>query len=380
MQHLRVLLITAALAATACAGSTDTVTQAESATTQPTTSAATSSPPPTDPPSAESAVLETEPVSVEVSAGSVAIEVEVDLESEPIKGTFEVTNGAELLGCGSGSVIEYAGPRGITNELTCIDGTRQGTITLRWTVLDNADGPGELNGPWTVAGATGDFVGLTGEGLWSGDDDGEATALGSFPGEIEFGPIADAAPEDDEAKWERGLDGVVPVGTVRLPELGGIQFELDKEREILQQRRAYTILLIEDGFATRPDEVNLVAPTATSSGAPLTTIDELTTALTNDVGADLVPIGEVDTAIGLAHGFEYSVENYESLNFDVAFLKVGNGGWDSLATGQFWLLDTERGLFMVTAEAVTTGALLDEAIVTAQRVLETIEFADLGAA
>ena len=117
--------------------------------------------------------------------------------------------------------------------------------------------------------------------------------------------------------------------------------------------------------------------TATSSNERLTTIDALIAALTNDVGADLSPIGEITTSIGVAQGFDYSVENQESLDQEVAWLQVGEGGWAPFPFGEFWLLDTERGLFMVTAEAVGPGPLLDEAIVTVAQLLETIEFADL---
>ncbi len=184
--------------------------------------------------------------------------------------------------------------------------------------------------------------------------------------------------EDDAPTWEQGRDALLPVGTIRLPELGGIQFELDDERQVIQVGPAYTILLHEDDEGTRPAEVDMLAPTATSSGEPITTVDELVAALSGDVGANLSPIGEVTTVIGVARGFEYTIEDQESLDHDVAWLQIGDGGWGPYPFGEFWLIDTERGLFMVTAEAVDPGPLLDEAIVTAGRVLETIELADLG--
>jgi len=707
MRHIGALLIASALAATACSGGADTGTEAE--------------PPLTTEPSS---VTTAEPVAAAVflGEGPVTIETELDFESEPVSGKFEVPDGAELLGCGSGSVLEDGGPSGITNAFTCEDGTRTGTFTIEWKIIEGTEGPGEVNGPWAVSDATGDFAGLTGEGLWSGTVDG-STGRGSFPGVIEFGPLdtvaesaavsvesfladrlgdvrisddlgsvmvaiiepdgsvvhasrtpdADApaigpddlfrvgsitkvftsaltltlvedglvnldapagdyitriavpegvtvrhllghrsgianytneeffeqtgadhgrvwtpeevfavvadepaefepgadfsysntnyillgtlieevtgetyddalrsrilepiamtatylagaedgadvvvaysdfftgslapvtadytsvatgawsagalvsspadlhsfftalfggelfgdellgemttaqdgyglgiaidprglgedlyghdggiigfntmvihAPEsgrtgfwvatsdqvephpaiaalaplleadtldsaietasDNEApKWEQGRDALLPVGTIRLPELGGIQFELDTQRQVIQQGPAFTILLHEDDEGSQPAEVDLIEPTATGSGGPLATIEALITALTNDVGADLSPIGEVTTPIGVASGFEYTVENQDSLDPDVAWLQVGDGGWGPYSFGEFWLLDTERGLFMVTAEAVEPGPLLDEAIVTAGRLLETIEFADLDA-
>ncbi len=694
-----------ALAATACSSGTDSANEVEPTST-------------TEEPSAP--VTEPVPVTAETGGGPITIETELDFESGPPAGTFAVAEGAELLGCGSGSVVEDGGPEGITNTFTCEDGAREGTFIFQWQIIEGSEGPGDVNGPWRVLDATGEFSGLTGDGLWSGVVEGE-TGFGSFPGAIEFGPvdteaesangsvesfladrledvyfpddfggvmvaimepgapivhvsrapdadapaiepddlfrvgsiskvftsaltlslvedglvdldqpaadyitriavpegvsvrhllghrsgisnytneeffeqtgaddgriwtpeevfavIADepaefepgadfsysntnyillgtlieevtgeayhdalrarilepaamtdtyvdgvekgaevadaysgfftespalitadytavatgawsagalvstpadlhlfftalfdgelisdelleemtAAPEgyglgievnprelgdglyghggsimgfntmvihapetgrtgfwvatsdgvephsaivaaapllesetlesgidpgsdSDAPKWEQGRDALLPVGTIRLPELGGIQFELDEERQVIQEGPAFTILLHDDDEGSQPAEVDLIAPTATSSDEPLTTIEALMTALTDDVGAELSPIGEVTTSIGVARGFEYTVEDQDSLDRDVAWLQVGDGGWGPYPFGEFWLIDTERGLFMVTAEAIEKGPLLDDAIVTAARLLETIEFADL---
>ena len=178
-------------------------------------------------------------------------------------------------------------------------------------------------------------------------------------------------------EWEQGFNALVPAGTVRLPELGGIRFELEMERQIIQQGPAFTVILHDGDTATFPSEVNLVAPVATSADEPLTTIDQLISALEADVEVDMAPIGEVATSIGVARHFAYTGTGIEASDPDVAWLKVGDGGWAPYPYGELWLLDTERGLFMVTAEAFEPGPLLDEAIVTAVRLLETIEFADL---
>jgi D-alanyl-D-alanine carboxypeptidase len=175
MRNIPALLIATALAATACSGGTDTAAEAEPA---PTTEA--------------SALSTAGPVSLgaELGEGPITIETEIDWGTEPITGTFEVAGGTELLGCSSGSVVEDGGPDGITNEFTCEGGQREGTFTFQWKIIEGADGPGDVNGPWRVLDATGDFAGLTGEGLWSGTSD-EVNGFGSFPGEIEFGPVDD---------------------------------------------------------------------------------------------------------------------------------------------------------------------------------------------
>lgn len=127
-------------------------------------------------------VEEIEEVAVEPT---VAIDTTFDFESEQGVGTFEVSLGADELGCAVGSVLEDGGPGGITNAFTCEGGPGEGTFTIEWQIVDDVAGPGDVNGPWTVIEATGDFAGLTGEGVWSGTGD-EAAAYGSFPGVISF--------------------------------------------------------------------------------------------------------------------------------------------------------------------------------------------------
>ncbi len=122
----------------------------------------------------------------EAAAESVfAIETMFDLESEPGLGTFEVSLGADAMGCSAGSVLENGGTGGITNEFACEGGQREGTFTIEWQIVDDVAGPGDANGPWTVIETSGDFAGLSGEGIWSGTGD-DVAAYGSFPGVISF--------------------------------------------------------------------------------------------------------------------------------------------------------------------------------------------------
>lgn len=338
----------------------------------PTGSVAPTSEPATAPTTAAAAVM---PV-----AGPVTIETVIVPGVVQTTGTFEVVEGADLLGCSAGSLTQSDGPSGNTGVMTCEDGDREGTFSLRWRGLNSAEGPGDENGPWSVVASSGDFTGLNGEGLWSGTNDNE---IGSFAGTIEFGTET-KAPEpvvDDTPAWEQGINASVPAGTVRLPVSGGVQFELDAQREIVQLQNEYAVVVIAPAARGEAQaEVKLLAPAATSSGQPLTTIDELTAALTADFGATLVPIdGEIDTAIGVAQGLEYTI-NDDAPDSDIANLQVGETIWlPANGSGQLWLIDTERGLFMVTAEGLsgTSQERLDEAIVVSQRVLGTIEFIDL---
>ena len=122
--------------------------------------------------------------SAEAIAGpTIVIETVIDFDSGT--GTFEVTTGSDALGCSSGTVIETGGPGGIINELTCEEGGG-GTVTIQWQIDDRAAGPGDVNGPWSVIDATGDFAGALGEGLWSGTDAGP-TGRGTFDGVVDLG-------------------------------------------------------------------------------------------------------------------------------------------------------------------------------------------------
>jgi len=105
-------------------------------------------------------------------AGSVVIEGTVDLSSDLYIGTFEVTEGENLLGCSSGTFVDFpAGsvpptPGRIAKVFSCADGGT-GTFTANFQPLASVPGPGDRNGHWNFTGATGDFVGLHGQGDFS---------------------------------------------------------------------------------------------------------------------------------------------------------------------------------------------------------------------
>ncbi len=195
MYTVRALLLAIALAATACSSDSDTAIEVESP-----------SAPATDPvvesvaETAETESLaepaEAEPASAESGDGAITIEFEVDFAVEPIVGTFVVSEGADLLGCSSGSVEQVEGIPRITQAFTCENGDREGTFTFAWSVIPESEGPGDFNGPWEVLDAAGDFAGLTGDGLGSGAIEGE-TGILSFPGAVEFGPIGPASTDAD---------------------------------------------------------------------------------------------------------------------------------------------------------------------------------------
>jgi hypothetical protein len=99
--------------------------------------------------------------------GPVTIENQVDFSFRPVAGTFEVTEGADVLGCSSGTFVDSGSPNeGIQRVYTCESGSNEGSFTASFNFeaeeLEESD-----NGTWTVVEGSDDFVGLQGSGDWS---------------------------------------------------------------------------------------------------------------------------------------------------------------------------------------------------------------------
>ena len=102
----------------------------------------------------------------EPASGPVTIEATVTTPVPPIGGTFDVTEGADILGCTAGT-FEDMEPVGVdvNRVITCSD-PDAGTFTIAFDPGGYATGPGgDANGPWRVVDA-GDFAGLQGDGDW----------------------------------------------------------------------------------------------------------------------------------------------------------------------------------------------------------------------
>jgi hypothetical protein len=89
---------------------------------------------------------------------SVSISTQIDFSGEVPHGTFEVTEGADVLGCSSGTFVDNPTANGLHKEFTCDSGTKTGTFTAEFS---------PPSGPWKIVDATDDFSGLSGEGDFS---------------------------------------------------------------------------------------------------------------------------------------------------------------------------------------------------------------------
>jgi hypothetical protein len=117
------------------------------------------------------------------TASSVGITTDVDFGEEPFSGTFEVTEGADALGCATGTFVDATGDEEIEKTFTCTDGLREGTFTA---LITRPSEEGEQT-PWRVVDATADFAGLEGEGEFSVDEDDEdKTGVETLTGEVAY--------------------------------------------------------------------------------------------------------------------------------------------------------------------------------------------------
>ncbi len=185
---------------------------------------------------------------------------------------------------------------------------------------------------------------------------------------------------DESRPWEEGLENPVPAGVVRLPVFGGVQFELDQDSPVIELDDIYAGIRHEDDPQVVGPETGLAVVARTSSGDPIATTEDLVAALVDHVGVELTPIGNVVTAIGPAEGYNYTYDdaplNAAEANVLPHLVYNSNWIWGPAPLGRIWIVDTERGPFMVTARPDTQGDGLDEAITTLDRVLETIVLID----
>lgn len=125
--------------------------------------------------------------SAEPASGPVTIETEVDFTTRPVVGTFEVTEGADILGCSNGTFEDTPLDDGIYKELTCESGSKDGSFTAVFLPDPETPGPGDENGPWSISVGTGDFAGLRGEGDFSVVyEDDQPKGVETLTGDIEY--------------------------------------------------------------------------------------------------------------------------------------------------------------------------------------------------
>jgi hypothetical protein len=105
----------------------------------------------------------------ERASGPITIETSI-ATSQPFGGPFEVTEGADTLGCSNGTWEDARNDEpepelhSYSKLMTCSEGDT-GTFTINYVPGAYDTGiPGSSDGPWHIEDATADFAGLEGEG------------------------------------------------------------------------------------------------------------------------------------------------------------------------------------------------------------------------
>ena len=122
-------------------------------------------------------------------AAPVIIVAQVDFDERPVIGTFEVTDGADVLQCSSGT-FEDGRVNNATHLriFTCESGANEGTFTATFTINDVPTGADDT-GSWSVAEGSNDFVDLQGNGDWSEINTGDLPeSVATWTGDISYSP------------------------------------------------------------------------------------------------------------------------------------------------------------------------------------------------
>ncbi len=121
------------------------------------------------------------------TSGPVTIEAAADFSTRPVVGTFEVTEGADVLGCSNGTYEDTfdEATEDVSRLMTC-SGPNTGTFTIVFDPDGYDTGPGENNGPWRIVSGSADFADLRGEGDFWMTPDGPDTGVEEYTGDIEY--------------------------------------------------------------------------------------------------------------------------------------------------------------------------------------------------
>jgi hypothetical protein len=121
--------------------------------------------------------------------GPITIVGQVDFNVQPIVGTFEVAEGADVLQCSDGTFEdEFVSEGNIVRVFTCDSGSNEGTFTAAFTIAESEPGARFDDGTWSVVEGSNDFVGLQGSGEWSVvySDPDEPKGVDTWTGDINY--------------------------------------------------------------------------------------------------------------------------------------------------------------------------------------------------
>lgn len=249
-----------------------------------------------------------------------------------------------------------------------------GFVTSKWVDSTHFE-PGKRRTIWWVDGGGHEpLVVLVGR---NADDAEWLTTAEDLLDTVELGepgphPIGDRNPV------ELGLPGEVAAGeTVETPNLGGVRFTVSQDRFVHQSPGF--IAVSQRGM---PAEIDLIRVVATPAGEPIDDVDALI-AILDEATTTLEETGTATIAGLDARVFDVTAEaNPRPRVEDVIFRTTagGDGGFVPPAEGRLWILDTPRGLLLLTAEVLEPGAAdLGDMITEAETIWATLELVEVAA-
>lgn len=188
---------------------------------------------------------------------------------------------------------------------------------------------------------------------------------------VAFGPSEPNPIPAEGDVWTMGLPALVPAGTVEIPALGGVRFELAQDRFIFQNDDEHHFVAT-DG----PADSELLIIDRDIDENPIATVDELIAVVTSD------SVAAEELAPTTLAGFPARVFDLEATSAGRRSLLPLNGaagetGWGNPLAGRIWVAETDRGLVMITAETFEPDADLPGVIEQSELIVETLEFIEL---
>ena len=197
--------------------------------------------------------------------------------------------------------------------------------------------------------------------------DAAATVLDT----VRFGEPRPHPLEASMRPWEQGLSSTLPAGTIRLPAAGGIEFVIDSSHELGGVSAGGTASIDIDGAR----EVGVFIAAQTAEGDVVTSIDDAVAA----IEAVATVVASTDVAVAGSPGRVIDVVDGPLTDVDV--LRAGTDAgeldeWTAPVSGRIWLVDSPRGVLVISAGTASQFLDADEAIDVGQQIADSLRLID----
>ena len=224
-------------------------------------------------------------------------------------------------------------------------------------------------------------------GIARDSDSGWWETVDEMMATLAFGDVApNPIPEGD--LLAAGLAGSATAGTVTLPILGGLSFDLPAD-EFINQFDDFGYAAVGFGDLAASTEIFVAARTQPLAGSPeqdwaastpLATIDEAIAWLT-EKGATITEI-EGSTLDGVAARV-FDIEAPETSGPPPALMPLGvtevdGFGWFAPPNGRLWMAETDLGILVVTAEVFESVDDLPATIERSEAIVASLDLVELG--